>query len=106
MTTVAEVQVSPNQVQVYVNKSQQFTATVTGVNSGVGWEVNGIPGGNSTLGTISSAGQYTAPPQLPSQGITIQAILLAARQYSRNSRATASRRACHHLHLTATGDCR
>jgi hypothetical protein len=52
-----------------------FTATITNGASGVGveWEVNGVVGGNSTVGTISlsqaSSGQavtYTAPASVPS----------------------------------------
>ena len=40
----------------------QFTAKVTGVASqSVTWQVNGVTGGNSTTGTISTAGLYTAP---------------------------------------------
>ena len=35
------------------------------------WSVNGIAGGNSTVGTISSGGVYTAPADLPSQA-TVQ----------------------------------
>lgn len=31
----------------------------------VEWSVNGIPGGNSRIGTISSEGLYTAPAELP-----------------------------------------
>lgn len=47
----------------------QMTLTVTVSNSTdttVSWSVNGIAGGNSTVGTISSAGVYTAPGDLPS----------------------------------------
>jgi hypothetical protein len=42
--------------------SLQFTATVYGTtNQGVIWQVNSITGGNSSVGTISSSGLYTAP---------------------------------------------
>ena len=34
-------------------------------NSGVTWSVNGIPGGNPTVGTIDAKGLYTAPATLP-----------------------------------------
>jgi len=44
-----------------------FTATVTGSsNTAVSWSVNSSPGGSSTLGTIDSSGNYTAPAALPS----------------------------------------
>lgn len=43
------------------------TATVTNTtDTTVSWSVNGIAGGNSTVGSISSAGVYTAPADLPS----------------------------------------
>ncbi len=32
----------------------------------VSWSVNGVPGGNATAGTITTAGIYTAPRDLPS----------------------------------------
>ena len=40
----------------------QFTARVTNLtNTGVNWFVNNVAGGNSTYGTISPTGLYTAP---------------------------------------------
>jgi len=50
-----------------LGNTQQFTATVTGSsNTAVSWSVNGVAGGNSKVGTISTAGLYTAPQDLPS----------------------------------------
>src|SRR5213079_342410 len=38
------------------------TATVQNTsNTAVTWQVNGVTGGNATVGTISSSGLYTAP---------------------------------------------
>jgi hypothetical protein len=49
-----------------VGTTVQFNAVVTGASSqDVTWEVNKITGGNSTIGTISTAGLYSAPGQLP-----------------------------------------
>jgi hypothetical protein len=46
--------------------TQAFTATVTGATTtNVDWFVNGVLGGNSTSGTISAAGVYTAPNTPP-----------------------------------------
>ena len=57
----------PRGPSVPVNSTQQFTATVTGVsNTAVNWSVAGVAGGNSTVGTISTAGVYTAPSSVPS----------------------------------------
>jgi hypothetical protein len=54
----------------------QFTATVTGSsNTKVNWNVSGTAGGNSTIGTISASGLYTAPPTPPTPStVTINAV--------------------------------
>ena len=62
-TASVSVTVSPANTSVAGGQSQQFAATVTGTaNTAVNWSVNGTPGGNATVGTISSEGYYTAPP--------------------------------------------
>jgi len=54
--------------------TQQFSATVTGTsNSAVNWLVNSTPGGSSTVGTISSAGLYSAPACSSLTGVTVTA---------------------------------
>jgi uncharacterized repeat protein (TIGR03803 family) len=58
------VTVSPSQGTVAPGGQLQFQPTVTGVGAtlqGVTWSVDGITGGNSTTGLISSTGLYTAP---------------------------------------------
>src|SRR5579863_6250272 len=51
---------------VEVGRKQAFQATVTGVSdTSVSWEVDGIPGGNASVGTINDAGLYIAPAALP-----------------------------------------
>jgi hypothetical protein len=59
--------------------SQQYTATVTGTsNTGVAWSAGGVAGGNSTFGTISASGVYTAPATVPNpSSVTITAISVA-----------------------------
>ncbi|HEX2790560.1 MAG TPA: S8 family serine peptidase [Steroidobacteraceae bacterium] len=60
--------------------SQQFTATLAnaGSNTAVSWQVNGIAGGNATVGTISSAGVYAAPATIPSPAtVTVTAVSAA-----------------------------
>jgi hypothetical protein len=60
------VSVSPASTDVLTNATQQFTATVTGSsNTSVNWSVSGMTGGNTTVGTISTAGLYTAPAAIP-----------------------------------------
>ena len=51
--------------------TQQFTAVVTGdtmMGDTVNWLAGGMAGGNATVGTISSAGLYTAPMSGPASG--------------------------------------
>jgi len=63
------VSISPTSASVQVSKTQQFMATVTGTtNTAVIWSVNGVAGGNLTLGTVSTSGLYAAPLNVPSGG--------------------------------------
>ena len=56
----------------------QFTETVTGTtNQAVTWSVNGVNGGNSTVGTITPTGLYTAPATVPTSGTVITATSVA-----------------------------
>lgn len=58
---VASVTISPSSAQLSVGGNVQFVVTVQNTsNPAVTWEVNGIPGGNSTVGTITPAGAATA----------------------------------------------
>jgi hypothetical protein len=60
------VSVSPNAATVANFGSQQFTASVNGAPStAVTWQVNGIAGGNQTIGFISTSGLYVAPGGVP-----------------------------------------
>src|SRR5260370_283725 len=62
------VTVTPTTATVRTGDTQQFFATVTGTtNQSVNWSVNGTPGGDSTNGTISPAGLYAPPVQVPAQ---------------------------------------
>lgn len=54
-----------NLIGLHVNQTAQLSATVNSPDQGVIWEVNGIAGGNATVGTISTGGLYTAPAQVP-----------------------------------------
>jgi len=61
------VSVAQSSGSVALGNQVTFTATVTNTtDTTVGWSVNNIAGGNSTVGTISSTGAYTAPADLPS----------------------------------------
>jgi hypothetical protein len=67
---------------------QNFTATVTGTsNTAVTWSVNGVAGGNATVGTITAQGQYTAPRSLPANA---QVTITAASQASAGAAGSAT----------------
>ena len=59
--------------------TSQFTATVANSTSqAVTWKVNGITGGSTATGTISTSGLYTAPTTIPSQNpVTVSAVSVA-----------------------------
>ena len=67
--------ISPTNATVKTGQTQQFTATVNGtIVSNANWFVNGIAGGNATIGTITPFGLYTAPATLPNPAsVTISA---------------------------------
>jgi hypothetical protein len=58
----ASVSISPVRAALTTGQSQAFTATVTGnAVTCVTWEVDSIPGGNSSVGTVSATGVYSPP---------------------------------------------
>ncbi|HUR32416.1 MAG TPA: hypothetical protein VM032_01380 [Vicinamibacterales bacterium] len=73
------ISVSPASATVKVKTTRQFTATVTGTsNTSATWKVNGVVGGNGSVGTISQAGLYRAPNSLPGSGsVTVSAAAVA-----------------------------
>ncbi len=75
---------------VQVTGTQQFTATILGTtNTDVTWTVNGVAGGNSTLGTISNTGLYTAPAYPPSPTtVTVTATSVAESSIAVSSMVT------------------
>lgn len=72
------VSVSPSTATVVIGHATQFSATVkNSSNTNVQWTVNGIAGGNSTVGTILVSGAYTAPGRVPSAPISVSAVSAA-----------------------------
>lgn len=72
----------PASATVPINQPQQFnaffgspgTATIQPAN----WSVNGVAGGNATVGTINASGMYTSPSSFPTPNtVTINAVLQA-----------------------------
>ena len=90
MAALAGVLVAPTSAQIQVFHSQQFSATVNGnSNAAVAWAVNGVPGGNLTVGQIDGTGFYLAPNSTPSPaGVTITATSQADSTQSANASVT------------------
>jgi len=66
--------------QVRLGSTAAFTANVSNLSSSaVTWEVNGIAGGSSAVGTISSTGVYTPPASIPaSNTVMVTAVSVAS----------------------------
>jgi outer membrane protein assembly factor BamB len=65
ITTSSSFAITPRVATLTVGQQQQFTANIS-----PSWSVDGIPGGNTTVGTISSLGLYTAPSTSGSHTVT------------------------------------
>ncbi len=59
IATPGTVTVAPRATGIALTQSQQFTATVPGGATPT-WSVDGVAGGNATVGTINASGLYTA----------------------------------------------
>ncbi len=69
------VMISPSTATVAASGTQQFTATVTNENNNsVTWSVDGVNGGNNTVGTVSSSGLYTAPSSAGTHMVTATSV--------------------------------
>ena len=79
VTMPVSVTVFPRGINVKVRRTAQFTATVQNTTTtAVVWKVNGITGGNATLGTISASGLYRAPSAVPNPNVvTVSATSVA-----------------------------
>jgi hypothetical protein len=66
--------VAPSRATVALGLRQPFSATTNGSPSMVNWSVNGVAGGNNSVGTINTDGSYLAPANFPSPNtITVTA---------------------------------
>jgi hypothetical protein len=71
------VAVTPASPCILPSQTEQFSAVVTGEsNTSVNWLVDNVANGNSTVGTITASGLYTAPPFTGSH--TIKAVSQAS----------------------------
>ncbi len=84
------ISISPTTSSLQAGQSQQFTATVTGTtNTAVNWFVDGIIGGSSTTGVVSSTGLYTAPTNVTSnRSVTVTASSVADPNQSASASVT------------------
>lgn len=89
-----KVTISPASATVRATHTQQFTATVqNSSNTQVTWNVNGVAGGNSTIGTVSSSGLYTAPATVPSPStVTVTAVSVADTTASASASVTITKK--------------
>lgn len=68
------VSIGPKSANIPIRSALSFVATLNGSNShAVRWAVNGLPGGNSKVGTITSSGIYTAPKEIPKISVSVTA---------------------------------
>ena len=87
------VSVAPPNMTVTTGTTQTFTATVINTSeTGVGWLVNGFPGGinpadqSTPFGTIDKNGNYTAPPFIPAPPtVTVTAVANADNSATANA---------------------
>jgi arylsulfate sulfotransferase len=77
-TQSGSVTMTPPYVALAQGQAFQFAATAV-AGGKIEWLVNGIAGGNSSVGTVTTAGQYTAPAfVLKSENVTVTAALAAS----------------------------
>ena len=84
------VAVSPTSASIEAGATQTFTPTVGNtLNTVVTWQVNGVTGGNTTVGTINAGGVYTAPASVPSPAaVTVTAVSAADTTKSASAQVT------------------
>src|SRR6185436_8914000 len=69
------VTVTPAAASISTRQLQQFTATVVNTsNPAVTWKVDGIQGGNATVGVISAGGLYTPSSSAATRTITATSV--------------------------------
>lgn len=82
------VTITPTSGSVLLGAQATFIASVTNTtDTVVSWSVGGVPGGNAAVGTITSAGIYTAPADLPSPA-TVQVTATSHADSTKNGSAS------------------
>jgi trimeric autotransporter adhesin len=100
--TVTSVTVSPTSGSIGINNQLDFSATVnlsdttTSTSTAVTWQVNGVTGGNTTVGTILASATdvqqatYTAPGAVPATNNGVVSITAIANQTSTTTTTSTS----------------
>ncbi len=84
-TNPGTASISPTTADLLTGQSQQFSTQITG---DVVWSVNGVSGGNSTVGTVDSSGKYTAPAAQPSAAVTVKVASSTTSSFSASAKIT------------------
>ena len=80
------VTVAPAIASISTVQTQQFTATVVNsTNQAVTWRVDGIQGGNASVGLISAGGMYTPPPSEATHSVAATSVADPTRSGSGNA---------------------
>jgi hypothetical protein len=73
---LVSITISPDTANVPSYQSLQFSAAVQNSSASIIWQVDSVTGGDSTNGTITPSGLYTAPASVPSPPtVTVTAFL-------------------------------
>lgn len=87
-TFAQTVTVSPTSATLVAGGSRRISAYVNGVPSlNVRWSVNGLPGGDASVGTVDTNGNYTAPA-LPPPTFTVSVTATSKANASRSATCT------------------
>src|SRR3984893_5716530 len=74
-TGAVSVTINPTRAALTTGQSQAFTATATGNSiTTVTWEVDSIPGGNSSVGMVTAAGVYSPPSSAGTHSVAARSV--------------------------------
>lgn len=66
------MEITPALLAIQPDRTYKFA--IKNAPGAVSWRVNGIAGGNSSVGTINAQGEYKAPAQIPAVPVSISAV--------------------------------
>jgi hypothetical protein len=80
---------APLAATVGLGATQQFIGYAVGnVDNALTWQIDGVTGGSSSLGTINTAGTYVAPAAMPMSGNTVTLTILSQADPTKTLSAT------------------